>query len=152
VDPDNRRAVDFGQLHEHLDQVARSSAKDVLRDWSSGLPKLFVLHRVLGLRRENPDWFRATAAYEPLTLAGERAHQVIAYARGENLIALAPLRFFRAAQDGAVTTLSPSDFAGTRLALPGTFRNLFLPDQRFEREVDLGELFEAFPVALLVRT
>jgi (1->4)-alpha-D-glucan 1-alpha-D-glucosylmutase len=152
VDPDNRRAVDFGQLQQQLERVSRCSTKDVLQDWASGLPKLFVLQRVLGVRRDNPGLFGEGAHYKPLTLTGDRAAQVIAYARGEDVIAVAPLRFFATSDADGVTALSSTDFAGTRLGLSGTFRNLFSPDQRLTGEVDLAELFDAFPVALLMRT
>ena len=48
----------------------------------AGMPKLWLMHRALMLRREHPEWFGAEAAYEPLPASGAKAAHVMAYLRG----------------------------------------------------------------------
>src|SRR5205807_9631089 len=66
VDPDNRRPVDFNLRKRLLTLAEVSTASEVLEDWESGLPKLWLLHRALRVRRDRPSAFAAEGAYEPL--------------------------------------------------------------------------------------
>ncbi len=52
VDPDNRRPVDFELRSDLLQRCSSLTASEVLADWDSGLPKLWMTTRVLALRRE----------------------------------------------------------------------------------------------------
>ena len=141
VDPDNRRPVDF-ELRASLIKSSRTlTAADVLGDWDSGMPKLWMTGRVLALRRERPAEFSEQSQYQPLVAQGAHLGNVLAFRRGENLIAVVP-RF----------TLSvKGDWGDTRLPLPrGAWRNAFT-DTRVSDSIGPGELFGGFPVALLVR-
>ena len=141
VDPDNRRPVDFDQRRDMLKHCRTLEAVDVLRDWDSGMPKLWMTARLLALRAERPADFSDQSKYQPLVAQGAHLGNVLAFRRGENLIAVVP-RF----------TLSINgDWGDTRLPLPrGVWRNCFT-NAVLQGAAAPAELFEAFPVALLVR-
>jgi (1->4)-alpha-D-glucan 1-alpha-D-glucosylmutase len=141
VDPDNRRPVDFALRAELLSRVAQLSAAEVLSDWDTGLPKLWMIARVLRFRRECGEHFSADAKYQPLVAQGSHLGRLLAFRRGENLIAVVP-RF---------TLTLAGEWGDTRLPLPGgSWRNC-LSGECVQREVAPAALFSAFPVALLVR-
>jgi (1->4)-alpha-D-glucan 1-alpha-D-glucosylmutase len=141
VDPDNRRPVDFAMRAQLLKRTPDLSAADALSDWESGLPKLWMTARVLGIRRQRGEDFSADAKYQPLVAQGSHLGRLLAFRRGENLIAVVP-RF--------TMTLS-GEWGDTRLPLPGgSWRNCFT-DESVQRDVAPAALFASFPVALLIR-
>src|SRR5208283_2962967 len=141
VDPDNRRPVDF-ELRAALLRRCRSlSASEAVADWDSGLPKLWLTMRVLALRRLRAADFSNQSKYQPLVAQGTHLGNLLAFRRGENLIAVVP-RF-------SMTVNGIWD--DTRLPLPGgTWRNYFT-DATLHDGIAPAELFGSFPVALLVR-
>jgi (1->4)-alpha-D-glucan 1-alpha-D-glucosylmutase len=141
VDPDNRRPVDFG-LRAALVRRARAlSAADVVAEWDSGLPKLWMTARLLAIRRERPEDFSDQSKYQPLVAQGMHLGRLLAFRRGENLIAVVP-RF---------TMTLDGEWGDTRLPLPGgVWRNCFT-DAVMQREITPDVLFDSFPVALLIR-
>jgi (1->4)-alpha-D-glucan 1-alpha-D-glucosylmutase len=141
VDPDNRRPVDFDLRLDLLERCKTLSSSDVLRDWDSGLPKLWMTQRLLTLRRERSEEFGMESKYLPLVAQGPHVGNLLAFRRGENLIAAVP-RF---------TLTRNGEWGDTSLRLPqGTWRNLFCRST-FRDVATPGALFEGFPVALLVR-
>ncbi len=93
VDPDNRRAVDFGMRASILHDIFNASNKRqrsrpdfvprLMHNWPNGEIKLYVLWRLLMLRNSVPQLFRE-GSYEPLRIAGERAEHVIAFLRRDS--------------------------------------------------------------------
>jgi (1->4)-alpha-D-glucan 1-alpha-D-glucosylmutase len=141
VDPDNRRPVDFDVRARLLKDTRHLRAAEVLADWESGLPKLWMTARVLRVRRQRGEDFSAAAKYQPLVAQGSHLGRLLAFRRGENLIAVVP-RF---------TMTLAGEWGDTRLPLPGgSWRNCFT-DECVQREASPAELFAAFPVALLIR-
>jgi (1->4)-alpha-D-glucan 1-alpha-D-glucosylmutase len=141
VDPDNRRPVDFALRAQLIQRARRQSAADVLMQWDSGMPKLWMTDRILSMRRERAEDFCAESKYQPLVAQGTHLGRLLAFRRGENLIAVVP-RF---------TLTLAGDWSDTRLPLPGgVWRNCFT-DEAAQREVSPAELFKTFPVALLFR-
>jgi (1->4)-alpha-D-glucan 1-alpha-D-glucosylmutase len=141
VDPDNRRPVDFELRSALLRRCRELSAAEAVRDWESGLPKLWMTARVLALRRERPQEFSDLSKYQPLVAQGSHLGNVLAFRRGENLIAVVP-RF---------TMTVAGDWGDTRLPLPrGTWMNHFT-GAGSHGAVSPDELFDQFPVALLIR-
>jgi (1->4)-alpha-D-glucan 1-alpha-D-glucosylmutase len=97
--------------------------------------------RILSIRRERTDDFSAQSRYQPLVAQGSHLGRLLAFRRGENLIAVVP-RF---------THTLGGEWGDTRLPLPGgVWRNCFT-DERVHKEVSPTELFRSFPVALLLR-
>ncbi|MBW9070035.1 malto-oligosyltrehalose synthase [Agrobacterium pusense] len=76
VDPDNRRALPFEQLHSRLEESAAIdfSCEDEMRN---GVTKQRVICRILELRRRHPDLFRR-GNYEPLL---DGSPSIVSYAR-----------------------------------------------------------------------
>ena len=141
VDPDNRRPVNFDERCELLLRCRSLSAGDVLRDWDSGLPKLWLTAQVLGLRRDRPQDFAVDSRYQPLVAQGTRLGNLLAFRRGDNLIAVVP-RF---------TMSVGGDWGDTNLPLPrGDWKNFFTRASA-QGAATPQELFGGFPVALLVR-
>jgi (1->4)-alpha-D-glucan 1-alpha-D-glucosylmutase len=142
VDPDNRRPVDFASRAQLLKRAHELSATQVLQDWDSGLPKLWMIMKLLALRRERAALFGAASRYQPLVAQGSHLGKLLAFRRGENLIAVVP----------RLTMSLASEWGDTRLPLPGgEWRNCFT-EELVQREVAPAALFAAFPVALLTRT
>src|SRR5216684_2564752 len=141
VDPDNRRPVDF-ELRAAFARRARSlSAAEVVAEWDSGLPKLWMTARVLAIRRERAEDFSDQSKYQPLIAQGTHLARLFAFRRGENLIAVVP-RF--------IMSLG-GEWGDTRLPLPGgAWRNCFT-GAVLQREAIPDTLFNSFPVALLIR-
>jgi (1->4)-alpha-D-glucan 1-alpha-D-glucosylmutase len=91
VDPDNRRPVDFAlrsRLLAELDRdwsavpERRTLASRLLAEPAAGRIKLFLIWRLLALRRRLPDLF-ARGSYEPLRATGEKGEHVCAFARSQ---------------------------------------------------------------------
>jgi (1->4)-alpha-D-glucan 1-alpha-D-glucosylmutase len=90
VDPDNRRPVDFARRTALLDALRRDMPSDravqpaalrrLLESWPDGRIKLFLLWRLLRLRRRHEALFR-DGAYVPLAVEGRYAEHVCAFAR-----------------------------------------------------------------------
>lgn len=141
VDPDNRRPVDFGLRSELLQRCGELDARGALAQWDAGVPKLWMIARVLAVRRERPEDFSEHAKYQPLVAQGAHLGNVFAFRRGENLIAVVP-RF----------TLSVAGAWGdTRLPLPrGAWRSCFIGEIT-QGSAEPGSLLRDFPVALLLR-
>jgi (1->4)-alpha-D-glucan 1-alpha-D-glucosylmutase len=141
VDPDNRRPVDFARRSELLERCRTLSAAEALGDWDSGLPKIWLITRVLALRRRRAGDFLPQSRYQPLVAQGAHLGNLLAFRRGENLIAVVPR--FRMSVGG--------DWGDTRLRLPrGVWVSEFT-GAHLQGGVTPEELFGPFPVALLVR-
>jgi (1->4)-alpha-D-glucan 1-alpha-D-glucosylmutase len=141
VDPDNRRPVNFELRTDLVRRCKHLPASDALRDWDSGLPKLWLTSHVLALRRERPQEFSVQSRYQPLVAQGSHLGNLLAFRRGENLIAVVP-RF---------TMTVSGAWGDTRLPLPrGTWKNRFT-GALLQGSVGAVDLFAAFPVALLIR-
>lgn len=141
VDPDNRGAVDYESRMSMLSQLQSGMpVAEILQAMDSGLPKLWVLHCALNLRRQRPEWFGADAGYTPLMVAGRRADCAIAYLRAGRVATVVPRWSLRLA----------GNWSGTSVALPnGRWRNLLTDAAVPGGHLPLQTLFAEFPVALL---
>jgi (1->4)-alpha-D-glucan 1-alpha-D-glucosylmutase len=146
VDPDNRRPVDYELRRNLLAEIRGFTGQDVasqiLGRAEEGMPKMWVIHQALLLRRERPEWFGAEAVYVPLVVEGSRGDYVVAYLRGESVATVSPR--WSAKLSGA--------WRDTRVQLPqGRWLNR-LTGAAFEGGfIALRTLLREFPVALLVR-
>ncbi len=89
VDPDNRRAVNYAIRAKFLAEMekrcqgyesAREFTEELVSCWHDGRIKLYVIWKVLNLRRHNPVLF-LEGRFELLKVTGRRASNVFAYAR-----------------------------------------------------------------------
>lgn len=139
VDPDNRRPVDFPARRELLSRCAKLAGREVVADWDSGLPKLWLIQRVLRIRRERAASFEG--AHQPLSARGSRLGHLILFQRGDDVLVAVP-RF---------TLTLGGDWDDTIIGLPaGSWRNIFT-EITHSGDITPPELFGDFPVALLVR-
>lgn len=103
VDPDNRRPVDYARRRRLLDQAQALAATreraPVLREWLAQAPdgraKFWVVWSALQLRRRQQALLQR-ADYLPLEVEGEKARQVLAFARcdGAQWVIVVTTRFF----------------------------------------------------------
>ena len=142
VDPDNRRPVDYDVRRRLLGELQNLSPEEILARSDEGLPKLWVTRQSLALRARRPECFGPEGGYFPLIPGGTRGEHLIAFARGENCVAVAP-RFPLRLQ---------GRWEDTTLDLPrGHWRNEFTGESVGEGRNLAVELFRRFPVALLSR-
>ena len=142
VDPDNRRPVDFQARRLLLSQAANLTASQAWRRRAEGMPKLWLIQRVLSFRRQRRFSYGESGDYVPCSSAGPKADHVIAFVRGGNAVTVVP-RFTLALRDG---------WAGTRIDLPhGQWHNIVTGETSTGGWLPVARLFEEFPVALLAR-
>jgi (1->4)-alpha-D-glucan 1-alpha-D-glucosylmutase len=143
VDPDNRRAVDYDLRRRLLGEVQALTPAAVLARHAEGLPKLHLVRRALQVRAERPAAFGPGSSYRAIPADGPAAHHVVAYERGEQVVAVAP----------RLSARCGGRWDGTALALPSGAWIDVLSDRRYRGpSVDVDDLLADFPVALLVRS
>ncbi|MEL6468883.1 MAG: malto-oligosyltrehalose synthase [Cyanobacteria bacterium J06623_4] len=162
VDPDNRRPVDYSKRKQHIKEIATDwrvnpdeLLQNLLKKAPNGRIKLFLTMRGLALRHHYQDLF-ATGSYVPLTVTGTHAECVIAFARmqgKQTVIAIAP-RFFTSLSAADTLPCGTAIWQDTAVTLPSQsqapWKNwLTGKEQPLPEKALIGELCEAFPVALL---
>jgi (1->4)-alpha-D-glucan 1-alpha-D-glucosylmutase len=156
VDPDNRRPVDFELRRMLLHEVRDMPAAEAMDRWREGLPKLWLLHRLLRLRRAHADIFNH-GGYEPVEIAGDENMHAIAYARvleGRRVVVAVPRIVLRHCEPGRSSWIS-SAFGRTMLQLPATSSGHYrtLTGQALDKlELPLSMLWDELPVAVLEST
>ena len=171
VDPDNRRPVDFtlrsrmlGEISSKLNEGSPCCAKqavatELLSRWSDGGVKLYVMSQALRLRRRKAELF-LFGEYKPLPSFGASAANVMAFARVANddsMVAIVPrlvtglTRFEGGLPLGSVWGDTELELS----SLPGHgWLNVFTGQKVAAGpagRVRLAEVFDQFPVALLVK-
>jgi (1->4)-alpha-D-glucan 1-alpha-D-glucosylmutase len=157
VDPDNRRPVDFERRGALLDEIERldpERAGELLETWSDGRIKLYLLHRLLGLRAARPALF-ASGDYHPLPVEGRFADRAVAFERtlGDQAIIVCAARLTGAVAASGERpvgerwgdTSIPGDHLAGIERLAG--RTIAAEGGR----VRLAELFATLPVAVVAR-
>jgi (1->4)-alpha-D-glucan 1-alpha-D-glucosylmutase len=152
VDPDNRRPVDWQKRCELLEEIRRAAVGDVVEDWRNGREKMFVLCRLLALRRAHVGVF-AEGDYQPLEVEGRRSAHLCAFARqrnGEAVVAVVPRLVYQLYQGGR-----NADWGATEISLPPrrAWRDVFADRMvhGYDR-IRASELLADFPVCVLVGT
>jgi (1->4)-alpha-D-glucan 1-alpha-D-glucosylmutase len=120
VDPDNRRAVDYAEravLLHSLDPDSPGGLPALAAD-QVGVSKLWLTARLLALRKARPLAFDGPAAtYAEVQLAGRDRHIGLAYRRGDDVVAVVPVRPVHVYGMG---------WGDTSIVLPpGRWRNIF---------------------------
>lgn len=150
TDPDNRRPIDFELRARLVAEAERMGPDEVLARADGGLPKLWLIRRVLELRRARPEWFGADAGYQPLAASGRHAARVVAFVRAGSLIVVAPCRVL-----GLERGPEPG-WGDTALALPAGRWTRPLGGAPLQADeggapVPLQKLLEPFPVCVLAK-
>jgi (1->4)-alpha-D-glucan 1-alpha-D-glucosylmutase len=141
ADPDNRRPVDFALRNQMLAEAKGLCAEEAWQRRESGMPKLWLIQKVLAVRRRQPGLFGGLGAYEPLPVSGVKSSHIVAFMRGQGSVTVVP-RLVAGALNG--------DWADTKVELPtGRWKNI-LTDSPVASGL-MEELTARFPVALLLR-
>jgi len=162
VDPDNRRPVDYACRRAMLAKIREGARRDplatvthLLKDMSSGAIKMYLIHRAMEFRREHPELFMR-GEYVPLNVAGERANQVIAFARSHNdkRVIVMCGRLFMNLPAAAPLPVDPNVWRGTFVEFQDDSRKSMtdLVTGRAistDRRIAVDEAFARIPVAML---
>jgi (1->4)-alpha-D-glucan 1-alpha-D-glucosylmutase len=143
VDPDNRTPVDYQLRQSMLSELQQGMHPEkIMQRVESGLPKLWVAHRALTLRRSHPEWFGDQADYQTLLANGAKAGHVLGYVRAASVAVVVPR-----------WNINRGDsWAGSTIDLPpGQWRNLLTGDLLQGGRLRIQSLLSRFPVALLER-
>jgi (1->4)-alpha-D-glucan 1-alpha-D-glucosylmutase len=143
VDPDNRTPVDYELRHSMIRElIAGLAPEEIMRRIDSGMPKLWVAHRALKLRRDHSEWFGACADYEPIAVEGGKSDYALAYSRAGKVITVIP----------RWTMKRGDSWAGTTIEIPpGRWSNHLTGDSHDGGRLRIQSLLQRFPVALLVK-
>jgi malto-oligosyltrehalose synthase len=160
VDPDNRRPVDFQgrqAMLSGIDDEVAPPADSLLESWWDGRAKLLATHRLLTLRRSEPELFDR-APYLPLGTRGAGGDHVVAFGRrwGSRWVVTVVPRLVLTLAGPQTWPMGPEVWADTEVVLPADapdrLRNVFTGST-----VDAGgdglsvvRVLEGFPVAVLV--
>jgi (1->4)-alpha-D-glucan 1-alpha-D-glucosylmutase len=167
VDPDNRRPVDFcgrpSFLREMDREPSRSRAsltRELVQQWRDGRLKLYLIAKALRFRRSHADLFQS-GEYLPLQPSGERAENMVAFARRLRdswAIAAVPRLATRLFSPGSAppglrrwsdTALVVPPGAGTRWVNVLTGEDMATAAAGTRRVLPADTLFRRLPVALL---
>ncbi|OBI41153.1 malto-oligosyltrehalose synthase [Mycobacterium sp. E796] len=127
VDPDNRRAVDYG--------VRRAALNDLQH------PKIRVVATALRVRRSRPETF-LRGGYRPVLADGEAADHVVAFRRGDDVLVAVTRWTVRLAETGWGNTVVPLPEGTWTDALSGAVAS---------GATSAAQLFSDLPVVLLER-
>jgi (1->4)-alpha-D-glucan 1-alpha-D-glucosylmutase len=156
VDPDNRRRVDFAAAAQRLDALESLPKHERVTN------KLYVIQKLLQLRRDDPELF-AQGDYQALQIEGVHKEHVFAFRRthqDRSCIVMVP-RWTAKLMDGvhelplrervwADTRVMPgngANVAAMREVLSG--REIAIDDVPHERSVSIARALAEFPVAVL---
>ena len=141
VDPDNRRPVDFELRRRLLAEARLLPAASAMGRADEGVPKLWLIARLLERRSREPDLF-AARDYAGLAAAGAKARHVVAFRRARLLVVVPRL----------VAGLGAA-WADTTLDLPaGDWEDLLSGERHQGGAIEIARLLEAFPVAVLAQS
>jgi (1->4)-alpha-D-glucan 1-alpha-D-glucosylmutase len=144
VDPDNRRLVDFEKREKLLEKIESCvNPEEILENHMEGLPKLYLIKKVLDYRRKNHSLFGPDSAYKPLTIAGKNQNGTVSFLRrkGKRMCVTAIPRF------NLQNNIGEDD---SYIELPGKkWFNVFTEEIIGGGKVSLTHLYKQFPVAFL---
>ena len=141
VDPDNRRPVDYNLRRRLLSELDGLTPEQVWSRIDEGVPKLWLIRQTLKLRREK-QFFMPQDAYRPLVCRGKRSVHVVAFARGDSAITIAPRLILKTGGRWADTTVELP---------PGQWRHEFTGETFDGGVIRVASVLKRFPVALVSR-
>jgi (1->4)-alpha-D-glucan 1-alpha-D-glucosylmutase len=167
VDPDNRRPVDFAHRQKLLAEVKSivnvspeqwpQRLQPLVVDMTDGRIKLYTYWQSLALRTRWPEVFR-DGNYLPLTVHGEHAAHVCAFARccgNRSIIALVPRLATRLLGERNILPMGSEVWGNTALVVPIElagieWSNVFTGERYMAtNKFELGRLLAHFPICLL---
>ena len=166
VDPDNRGPVDFNHRAALLDEIEKRSEQDpsrfcreLVQHWQDGRIKLYLIWRILNLRRRYPRVF-LDAPFVPMKAIGKRESNLIAYARrkGDIWIMTVMPRWLARSNAPLTSVRSQAFWLGSHLQLPAnapqSWANVLTGETVKTRHLKRGlclslpDVFKNFPIAV----
>lgn len=143
VDPDNRTPVDYELRQNLLNELKQGMPpEEIMRRADTGLPKLWVTHSSLMLRRDHPEWFGVEGDYSPVQVSGARSDHAIAFSRAGRVVTVVPRWSIKRGDS----------WAGSVVELPGSrWRNVLTNEVTGGGRIRMQSVLHRFPVALLIR-
>jgi (1->4)-alpha-D-glucan 1-alpha-D-glucosylmutase len=160
VDPDNRRPVDFALRAAALSGDAGDAPPSArLAQWHDGRVKFGIIRRLLALRARAPSLLR-DGAYLPLTVHGEHASCVIAFARqhgDDRAVVIATRLAAPLLEEGNLPLVAAARWGDTTVSLPPGFADSSWHDWLSDAHpsvprthvVPLRDVLGSLPVAVL---
>ncbi|GAB3553357.1 malto-oligosyltrehalose synthase [Spirosoma fluminis] len=158
VDPDNRRAVDYNQRQQWLDELSATDSKGIWADlWKNRFDariKLWLVHTLFHERKQHTDLF-AKGHYIPLQIAGRRKQHILAFARQYEqtwYVVAVPLGLAQFASQDELNTI---DWADTRILLPDyapqewTHRLVQTSGKVEKGSLAIQDIFKDIPLAIV---
>ncbi len=124
VDPDNRRPVDYASREQAVAEDLPLA--ELCRSWRNGRIKQRLLRELLQLRQRHPQLFSA-GDYEPVTVTGEGADNILAFLRrseGDALLVCAVIHAEAGMCDADRIAPEPGWWGDTELVRPQGLRDL----------------------------
>jgi (1->4)-alpha-D-glucan 1-alpha-D-glucosylmutase len=167
VDPDNRRPVDYGRRGALLAQLEMlgenpepQALEDIFRKLEDGRAKLFVMWRLLQLRRAREALFR-DGGYVAVRVVGEKARHAVAFARRQGhevSVTVVPRLTVQLGVAPGTLPRGPAVWTDTRIELPFLDEGDVLRDAVSGAElrvadggIALADILARAPVAVLAR-
>lgn len=162
VDPDNRRAVNFGQRQqwlEEFDSTQKSRQEELVQElWQNrndARIKLWLVHTLFNERKQQPDLF-AEGFYIPLQVEGKYKDNVLAFARRHQqtwYVVAVPLHLADVSKQQKKEVLA-LDWKDTRIILPAeapdAWEHLLLKTKgKEEKGIAVKDIFRNLPLAIL---
>jgi len=143
VDPDNRRPVDYALRRRMLSELRGGmKIEEIMNRIDEGMPKLWVVHTALCLRKQHPEWFGADSAYTPVIADGPKSKHLVAFLRADCVATIAPRWPLKLGGSWGMTSID----------LPrGLWKNRLTGDAVKGGRQKVQTLLERFPVALLTK-
>ncbi len=141
VDPDNRRPVNYSIRRRMLGHEGLGPPKLSDRWDDDGFSKLWLIRRVLDVRRRFPHAFGKDGDYRPLVTQGSSRQHMVAFVRGGLVAMVVPRLGLHVDHRRLETTVELP---------PGQWRNELTSATNDGGKQPLGSLLADFPVALLV--
>ena len=165
VDPDNRRPVDYALRARLLDGLQKlgepnpQALRDLLDHLPDGRAKLYVIWRLLQLRKQHEELFKH-GGYTAVRTSGERGKHLIAFARrhdGHTLVTVAPRMIAGLGVRQGQCPCGPQLWGDARVDMPFLKDGTVLRDVLGGREhrvenggLDVAALLTDFPAAVLL--
>lgn len=162
VDPDSRRPVNFKKCQQILKEVTKTGSitgQKLLNSPQDGMVKLYLIYNALQARQKNKILY-IEGEYIPLKIEGPNKNHIVAFCRKKTdtySVTVVP-RLLASLTNGQVDKLDEIHWEDTYIRLPPNvpkrWQNIFEQQHYIEAsggcQLRASELFDAFPVALLL--
>ncbi len=160
VDPDNRRPVNYEERRRFLEVIEATENKEQLisglwNDRYTGQIKLWLVHTLMHLRRQQPELFSA-GEYIPLQVEGAYKEHIIAFARRykqASYVVVLPLHTAVICKEQQCNVLD-IDWRDTKITLPEQTSSEWLHilsgfSDEHSGSISVQHLFKQIPFAIL---